>query len=340
MKDKFDVIIIGAGPAGLKCAEQFKNSNLSVLLIEKNKIIGPKICAGGLTNLSVKFDFPESRMRSFNQQIFYLKDKIYEINLIYPLRVIDRYDLGQYLVNKIKDSKNITILKETIAKEIKKDKIITNQGEFYYKYLVGADGSYSLVRRFLGFKSEISIGLRYEIPKITDKIKWYLNSKLLGSGYIWIFPHKDYTNIGVFFNPEYLSIKKAKEILNNFLSKNNFNYSKQNSEAAPLNSLYKGCIFKNIFLIGDAAGLVLKTTGEGISSALISGQEIGKKILNPNYKMLELDKVLKIKKRQEMFIKVADMFPFMRKYFLQIFINLMKIKRFQLYFGGQTCFKD
>ena len=43
----FDVIIIGAGPAGLKCAEVLGNSKFSVLLLEKNAEIGVKVCAGG-----------------------------------------------------------------------------------------------------------------------------------------------------------------------------------------------------------------------------------------------------------------------------------------------------
>lgn len=340
MDNKFDVIIVGAGPAGLKCAHQFKNSELSVLLVEKNKVIGPKVCAGGLTNLSARFDFPKPKMRDFTNQTFYLSGKKYEINLAYSLRTIDRYDLGQYLLNKIKDSKNITILNEVIAKQVEKDKIITNKGEFYYKYLVGADGSNSGVRKFLGLKSEISIGLRYKIPKITDEIVCYLYPKLLGPGYIWIFPHKDYTNAGVYFDPKYCSLEKAKEILENVLERNGFIYPEESFGAAPLNYLYKGCIFRNIFLIGDAAGLVSKTTGEGISPALISGEEVGKKILNQNYKMVGVNKILKIKKKQESFKKIADEFPFIQKYFLKIFINLMRTKWFQLYFGGQSCFKD
>ena len=340
MDNKFDVIIVGAGPAGLKCAHQFKNSELSVLLVEKNKVIGPKVCAGGLTHLSARFDFPESNIRSFPKLTFYFSNKKYKIRLAYPLRTISRYDLGQYLLNKIKDSKNITILKETIVKQVRKDRIITDKKEFYYKYLVGADGSNSGVRKFLGLKSEISIGLRYKIPKITDEIVCYFYPKLLGSGYIWIFPHKDYTNAGVYFDSKYCSSEKAKEILENVLERNGFIYSEESFGVAPLNSLYKGCIFRNIFLCGDAAGLVSKTTGEGISPALISGEDIGKKILNQNYKMVGVNKILKIKRKQERFKKIADGFPFIQKYFLKAFINLMKTKWFQLYFGGQPCFKD
>jgi len=43
MTKNFDVIIVGAGPAGLECARQFEDSSLSVLLIEKNKDIGLKV---------------------------------------------------------------------------------------------------------------------------------------------------------------------------------------------------------------------------------------------------------------------------------------------------------
>lgn len=51
----FDVIIIGAGPAGLKCAETLGNSKLKVLLLEKNSKIGPKTCGGLMTTIGIKY---------------------------------------------------------------------------------------------------------------------------------------------------------------------------------------------------------------------------------------------------------------------------------------------
>jgi flavin-dependent dehydrogenase len=47
--ETFDVIIVGAGPAGLRCAEILATSELSVLLLEKNEKMGQKVCAGGIT---------------------------------------------------------------------------------------------------------------------------------------------------------------------------------------------------------------------------------------------------------------------------------------------------
>ncbi len=79
IKRDYDVIIAGAGPSGLECAFQLNNSALSVLLIEKNDIIGPKKCAGGLTYQVRGFDIPEDRTRSFPHQHIFLKDKEYKI---------------------------------------------------------------------------------------------------------------------------------------------------------------------------------------------------------------------------------------------------------------------
>jgi len=334
MANQYDVIIIGAGPAGLECANQFKNSNLSVLLIEKNKIIGPKTCAGGLTNLNKNFDIPKEKTRSFPKQEIFIKEKSHTINLVNSLKTISRFDLGQYQSQKIKKCKNVKILKETLVKEIKKNEIVTSIGNFKFKYLVGADGSNSIVRKHLGFKSKICIGMCYNISKITDWFIWYVNPKKLKSGYIWVFPHKKYTNIGVYYNPDLVSAKNAKIALEDFLTFHEFDFSNSKFEAAPINYSYCGCIFDNIFLIGDAAGLASKTTGEGISFALTSGKEIAKRIMNPNYEMDDLDKILIFKKRQERMLKVFDSLPFIQTILFKIFLNLMKKKWFQTYFGN------
>lgn len=334
MAKKYDVIIIGAGPGGLECANQLKNTDLSVLLVETNKIIGPKICAGGLTNLDKSFNIPKEKTRSFQKQEIFINDKSYIINLVNPLRTISRFDLGQYQVQKISDCKNIKVLKGTLVKEIKNGEIMTSSGSFKFKHLVGADGSNSIVRKYLGFKSKICIGMYYDIPKITGRFMWYISPKELKSGYIWVFPHKKHTNIGVYFNPNYISPKNAKEALEYFLRSNQYNFYGRKFEASPINYSYQGCVFDNIFLVGDAAGLASKATGEGILFALTSGKEIGKKILNPEYKMDELNQVLAYKRRQERTLMIFDSLPFMQTILFKIFVNLMKKKWFQSYFGN------
>ncbi|MFA5746960.1 MAG: NAD(P)/FAD-dependent oxidoreductase [Candidatus Paceibacterota bacterium] len=335
MEKEFDVIIIGAGPAGLECAKQFQGSKLSVLLIEKNKEIGQKVCAGGLTCLSARFNVPETMIRIFNEQTISLSGRKSLVKLVFPIRTVERYDLGQYLLKEIENLENVTVLKEAMVKQVKDRKVLTDKGEFGYKYLVGADGSLSIVRRSLGLKTKVSIGLRYKVPEVADTLEWHLYPEILGSGYLWVFPHKTHTNIGVFFEAEETKIEKAKEVLDEFLKKNSYTFSDRKPESATLNFLYEGCVFGNVFLAGEAAGLTSRTTGEGIAPALISGREIGMKILDPEYEMPLLKEILKIKGRQEFFKKMADIMPFAKKFLLAIFVSLIKTKRFQIYFEGK-----
>lgn len=333
MKKSYDVIIVGAGPAGLKCAEQLMNSNLSVLIVEKNRIIGPKVCGGALTGQVDISNVPEHKTRIFYQQNTILVDDNYEINFITPLRTIDRYDLSQYQLGKIKNSKNITIKKGVIVKSIEENKIITNKGFFKFKYLVGADGSTSIIRKHIGLTSKLCVGITYNLPEITDEFVWYFNPKLIGSGYIWMFPHKRYTSIGIYFDPKQLGSKDAKLYLKKFLEDRNYKFSDNNFKGGSVNYLYGGCVFDNIFLIGDAAGLTSKIWGEGIPHALISGEEIGKKILNPDYKLIKLSESIKIKKRQDRISLIFDIFPVFQTCFIKLFIKLMEGTWFQYYFG-------
>ncbi|UCF86583.1 MAG: FAD-dependent monooxygenase, partial [Nitrospiraceae bacterium] len=201
MVNRYDVIIVGGGPGGLACAHQLDNSGVSVLLIEKNRLIGPKTCAGGLTQRASSLDIPEEKTKSFRVQNVFLMDEQFPLDLVHPLRIISRFDLGQYQLNKLKDSQNITILKNTVVEAVREDEVLTDKGVFHYRCLVGADGSHSIVRRYLRLKSQYCAGLYYEIPGVTDQCIWYANPRLLHSGYIWEFPHRDHKNIGIYFNP-------------------------------------------------------------------------------------------------------------------------------------------
>ncbi len=58
--DKFDVVIVGAGPGRLNCAMKLEEVGKNVLLLEKNAAIGPKVCAAGITSKDLdKLNIPE-----------------------------------------------------------------------------------------------------------------------------------------------------------------------------------------------------------------------------------------------------------------------------------------
>ncbi|MCK5024338.1 MAG: FAD-dependent monooxygenase [Thermoplasmata archaeon] len=334
MTGKYDIIIIGAGPGGLACAHELGNSNSSVLVIEKNEIIGPKVCAGGLKNLDKDFKLPVDKIRTFLQEDYVTKYKSYTLNLEKPLRTISRYDLGQYQLKMLDGLDNIKIMTGVKVKEIKDSQIITSAGDFSFKYLIGADGSNSMVRRHLGLETKSCIGMYYEISGMTDTVIWHFNPEEIMAGYIWAFPHLNSTNMGIFFNPEHLSPKVAKKVLHDYLDDRNINYAGCKYQTAAISHHYDGCEFNNIFLVGDAAGLALRTNGAGISFAIVSGKEIARKILKPDYKMPELAVILNYKKRQENLFSFIERIPFIQRPAYRMMLNLMKKKWFQKRFGS------
>jgi geranylgeranyl reductase family protein len=307
--ESFDVVIIGAGPAGLKCAESLGNSKFKVLLLEKNKEIGPKVCAGGLTEKDIEY------LRIPNDLIDFQYDRIklhvkstcsiikHENNFIFT---IDRKNLGQWQLKKLEQYKNIEVRVNSKVSRIEKQHILVSGKKIAYKYLVGADGSTSVVKRYLGIKSkDIGIGIQYIIPtKKYKELEIFFDPKLFSSWYAWIFPHKNYVSIGCGGSSKGLSSKVLKNNFKKWLDKKNIDISKAKYEAFMLVSDYHGYQFENIYLVGDAGGFVSGLTGEGIYPALVSGEEIGKHILNSNYKSKKIENLLKTKKKHNKYMNI------------------------------------
>ena len=141
MNNSFDVIIIGAGPAGLECAYQFKNSKFQGLLIDKKEVIGPKFCAGGGKDSESIVDIPEKYIKRFDRQYSLVKGKEYEVRLFDQFKCFERKDFGQYQLGKLKDAKNITVLNPCLVNKIAKDYIETNKGKFSFKFQCGQPSS-------------------------------------------------------------------------------------------------------------------------------------------------------------------------------------------------------
>lgn len=94
--ESFDVIIVGAGPAGLKCAETLGNSKYKVLLLEKNSEIGPKVCAGALSDNCVKYlNLPQNLIDfQCDEIIFHINNSKFKVKKKCNLYTVDRKNLG------------------------------------------------------------------------------------------------------------------------------------------------------------------------------------------------------------------------------------------------------
>lgn len=329
--ESYDVVIVGAGPAGLNCAKALAKINKKILLLEKNKIIGPKICAGGLTghdleylklpNKLLDFKFKEATIHTpFDKDIIKLNK--------YFGYTIDRKNLGQWQLSKLKNTKVIVKTNSKVTK-IERDYIIINNSKrIRFKYLIGADGSTSIVRQHLGLKSkDMGLAIQYIIPsRKYKKLEIFLDSNLFGSWYAWVFPHKKYVSIGCGSNPKFLSSKRLQTNFNKWLKENKIDISKGKYQAFPINYDFRGYRFKNIFLIGDAAGLASGLTGEGIYQALISGEEIAKIIINKRYIPKKIKEIIKHKELHNRILHFLEKSGPLREVEYELLALLLKIK--------------
>jgi flavin-dependent dehydrogenase len=334
MNNRYDVIIIGAGPAGIACAQTLAGSSLRVLIIEKDAAPGSKICAGGLSRIAVDFGVPEDQARTFHSQTVHIdKQPPVQIALTHPLKMVDRSALALHHLQNIEKAPNIEWLRGARVTGVAGDSVATGRGEFKFRNLVAADGSLSMVRKHLNLPSKFGIGLYYEVPRTSGEVHFHFKTGIIRSGYFWVFPHLKHTNIGVCYNPDTFTAGLAKITLQQFIRERGFHRGAARLKGGLINHLYRGFRFGTIFLAGDAAGLASRPSGEGIPFALVSGREIGRKILDSTYDMKEFRGLLSLKHRQEAFSRLFESMPRLQKIFLASYFRMMRYGWMQAYMG-------
>jgi len=285
---KYDVVIIGAGPAGLSCAEVTASRGLSTLVLEKNKTIGKKICAGGITWNGLLRKVSDISQKSFSKQYVFTRRQNVIVKAAQPIiATVNREELGRYMAAQAIDA-GADILTSSRVHSIQNSLVEVHQEDnsqnlsIEYEYLVGADGSTSAVRKHLGLPTEkYGIGINYQVPLQREKMEWHLDSQLFKSGYGWIFPHRETTSIGAYVDADIMTARTLNNNLHSWSRKQGIDLTSQKPRAERINFDYRGESFGRIFLTGDAAGLTSGLTGEGIYPAILSGQYVGNKIYNP-----------------------------------------------------------
>ena len=211
----YDVIVVGAGPAGAILSYELSREGMSVLLLEKEKLPRYKCCAGGVTvRCAALLDFDASDTVEdtiYNARVTYKFKDEYTGRSERPLAyMVMRSNFDNLLVEKARE-KGTTVIDECrvmgLRMEDDRVTVMAKRGRFHARVVAGADGPYSTVARSLGIRVGTDGGLstaaiEAEVAISAAEMEKYratasLDLGCIPEGYAWTFPKREHLSIGI-----------------------------------------------------------------------------------------------------------------------------------------------
>ena len=296
MKLKYDIIVVGGGPAGSMAAKYAAENGADVCLLEKTRDIGYPVRCGEAVGHAGITQFVEMKDT-------WIAEKINSCTLVSPdgtkLDVPFANETGYILNRRIFDYDLSRIASKAGAQIFTKAHVtgliyrdnrisgvkvnhIGEEKNIEAKLIIGADGVDSRVGRWAGLKTTVKLRdmeacMQYSVSNIDVKrnnMTMFVGQNYAPGGYLWIFPKgEDFANIGLGISGTYSKQKSAKKYLDEFMEREYPNASIHTSMCGgcPVAYPIKKPVADNIMIIGDAAHHINPVTGGGITPAMKSG---------------------------------------------------------------------
>ncbi|MBW6515373.1 MAG: NAD(P)/FAD-dependent oxidoreductase [Candidatus Cloacimonetes bacterium] len=298
-ENQFDVVVVGAGPAGSVSARFAAENGLSVLMLERDREPGiPVRCAEGISgggletfiNIDKRWiasEITAARLYTPDGNMLEMKSEVK--GYVLERRIFDSA-LCDIACNKgviMKTKSNVTGMQRNNDHTVTLFyKFLGEERQVKCRIVIGADGIESRVGRWFGLKTnlkleDISTSVQYTINNIkVDRhvISFFFGTKIAPGGYVWIFPKSETSaNVGVGIAGSFASHKRAQEYLDEFVCAKfpNASVSYIVYAGIPIATTLPNIIADNLMLVGDAAHQVNPITGGGIKQAMIAGKIAG-----------------------------------------------------------------
>ena len=286
---RFDIVVVGAGPAGSSAALAAAGRGLRVTMIERRDVVGrPVRCAEyipkpllGEVNLENGFVVqPVRGMRTFIPGT-----EVKET--LSPGFIIMRDLFDQGLARKAAGAGAEILLSTRVLSRNGNSILLKERGgpcsKIEASVIIGADGPHSTVGAWIGSVNQNLIpAIQVRVP-LARPMEWtevYFDKEIY-AGYGWLFPKGGEANVGLGIKPGHSNSGRIRKLLERFVDQR----AREGKIRKEILGWMAGWIpaepprkvtRENILLAGDAAGQTHPITGAGVAQAVICGGMAGK----------------------------------------------------------------
>ena len=306
----FDVIVVGAGPAGATAAKVLAEAGIATLLLDKAEFPRDKPCGGGISARVIKrfpylasaldgiptkwiskvyFESPDGSAVDYqSDEPLYVMIRRCEFDQLLFSLARAGVNFRSALVRKIVFRDDGAVVSADIGGELR---------EYSCQIVLGCDGANSVVARASGLRKgrvqcDYAIDMMEETPyeelSLRDRDRMYVYYRIQGQyGYGYVFPKEQHVNLGVGFKLDfYLSQLRGKhysyhrafteELKTKRLLQGESNEKHFRAFPLPISGPLERTYADRALLAGDAGGFVNAFTAEGIYYAMVSGEHAGR----------------------------------------------------------------
>jgi geranylgeranyl reductase family protein len=282
----YDVLVVGAGPAGLSAAERVAGAGFRVAVLEEHDEIGNPVNCSGILGIEAfeRFDLPASLARHTLSEIEFVSPRGEKWSFVCerPLaRVVLRSELDSHLGEKAEAAGAEIRLRHRAAAVHRTEaglKVLANGDEVLSaRALVVATGAGMPLLRKLGFHRipETLLGVQTEIDLEAEKVEVHLGREWAPEGFAWVVPlGEGRAKVGL------LCDRGGPAALRRFLSRPDIASRVRGAlgsircSVLPLGFLPRS-YEDRILVVGEAAGHIKATTCGGIYYGMLTGHIAG-----------------------------------------------------------------
>ncbi|MDJ0760616.1 MAG: geranylgeranyl diphosphate reductase [Woeseiaceae bacterium] len=288
----YDVAVIGGGPAGSTAAKELAETGHHVLLLDRDGRIKP--CGGAVPPILLReFGVPESQLETkvTGARMVAPSDKSVDMDIGGFVGMVDRATFDPWLRERASAAgADLVVGKfQTLEQAVDGRVRITYQPKggdaqtITARVVIGADGAASRVREqaFSHQERMKHVFAYHEIVKSPEstterfdpkRCDVYYQGKISPDFYGWVFPHGKCTSVGVGSAVKGFSLRNAVKAMRDETGLDDNQIIRREGAPLPLKPLKRWDNGKNVVLIGDAAGCVAPSSGEGIYYAMSCGR--------------------------------------------------------------------